>query len=207
MNDFEDLIKRIDDVVKKRIDEAVKKLSKTSGDACKELASDTGEKSATDQYFLRPGGIVRCRSNGKWSYAVLISSDDVVSVEKDGALKEYSLQEFLDDRGAEQLQVAFQDRISVGAYDVAHCARMESYDEEQYSASKSFVLHCLGQDDCGSVNAAIEERFGAFEWLQYEIPVNESETAEEEEKEEEEVLPRKKAPLRLRTLKEEEEES
>ena len=35
MDDFEDLIKRIDDVVKKRIDEAVKKLSKTSGDACK----------------------------------------------------------------------------------------------------------------------------------------------------------------------------
>ena len=161
------------------------------------------EKSAAGQYFLRPGGIARCRSNGKWSYAVLIGRDDVVSVEKDGALKEYSLQEFLDDHGAEQLQVAFQDRISVGAYDVAHCARMESYDEEQYSNTKSFVLHCLGQDDCGSVNAAIEERFGAFEWIQYEIPVNESETEEEEE---EEVLPRKKAPLRLRTVKEEEEE-
>ena len=97
-----------------------------------------------------------------------------MSVGKDGALKECSLQEFLSDHDTERLWVASQNRISVGAYDIAHCARME-LNEKQYPNSKSFILHCMGKAGYESVNIAIEERFGVFEWLRYESMENSDE--------------------------------
>lgn len=152
--------------------EATQQLFNDLEDACKECATDINE-SITVKY-LRPGGIVRCKSNKQKNYAVLLNSVDVVSVGKDGALKECSLQEFLTDHEAEQLWVASQDQISVGAYDIAHCARME-LDEKRYPNSKSFILHCMGKDGYESVNIAIEERFGAFKWLPYEEMENSDE--------------------------------
>ena len=157
MKDFEGFIECVND--------AAKQLFEDLGDACKELAADISE-SMTAKY-LRPGGIVCCRSDNKKSYAVLLDSEEVVTVEKDGTLKECSLQDFLADHGTDQLRVASQNRISVGAYEIAHCARME-LDEERYPNSQSFILHCMGKPGCESVDAAIAERFGAFEWLRYE---------------------------------------
>ena len=159
MIDFEGFIECLGD--------ATKQLFEDLGDACKELAVDIND-SMTVKY-LRPGGIVCYRLNSKKRYAVLLDSEDVVSVEKDGALKECSLREFLADHGTGQLRVASQNRISIGAYEIAHCARMK-LDEERYSNSQSFILHCMGKTACESVDAAIEERFGVFEWLRYEIP-------------------------------------
>ena len=60
------------------------------------------------------------------------------------------------------------------AYDIAHCARME-LNEKQYPNSKSFILHCMGKAGYESVNIAIEERFGVFEWLRYESMENSDE--------------------------------
>ena len=159
MKDFEDFIECIDN--------AAKQLFEDLGDACKELAADISASKSVE--YLRPGGIVCCRSDNKKSYAVLLDSEDVVTVEKDGALKECSLQEFLVDYGTDQLRVASQNRISVGAYEIAHCARME-LNEKRYPSSQSFILHCMGKPGCESVDAAIAERFGAFEWLRYETP-------------------------------------
>ena len=91
------------------------------------------------------------------------------------------LQEFLDFHDAEKLKVATQKRIAVGCHEIDYSARM-SVEEEKFPSTKVLVLKCLAIDGAIKVDEAIEERFGSFEWLNYDIPET-SEVAEEDDAE------------------------
>ena len=79
------------------------------------------------------------------------------------------LQAFLDLHDAEKLKVATQKRIAVGCHEIDYAARM-SVEEETFPSTKVFVLKCLAVNRAVKVDEAVEERFGSFEWLNYDIP-------------------------------------
>ena len=63
--------------------------------------------------------------------------------------------------------------------EVDFAARM-AVEEERFPSTRTFVLKCLGVADASSVDAALEKKFGSFEWLGYDLK-DESENEEEQE--------------------------
>ena len=170
MNDFEDFV----DTVK----EATEQLFSDIETAWQELKEDLHE--IVTVKYLRPGGIAYCKSEGKKYYGILTGTQ-IISLNKDGEPDYMDLQEFLDLHNADKLKVAAQKRIAVGCHEIDYIARL-SVDEETFPSTKVFVLKCLAVEGAIKVDEAIEERFGSFEWLNYDIPEM-SEVAEEDDAE------------------------
>ena len=84
--------------------------------------------------------------------------------------------------GADKIKVAGKNRIAVGSHEVDFAARM-AVEEERFPSTRTFVLKCLGVADASSVDAALEKKFGSFEWLGYDLK-DEDENNEDEEQEE-----------------------
>ena len=170
MNDFEDFV----DTVK----EATEQLFSDIETAWHELKEDLHE--IVTVKYLRPGGIAYCKSDGKKYYGILTGTQ-IISLNKDGEPDYMDLQEFLDLHNADKLKAAAQKRIAVGCREIDYIARL-SVDEETFPSTKVFVLKCLAVEGAIKVDEAIEERFGSFEWLNYDIPEM-SEVAEEDDAE------------------------
>ena len=118
--------------------------------------------------YLRPGGIAYCKNEGKKFYGILTGTQ-IISLDKNGEPDYMDLQAFLDLHDAEKLKVATQKRIAVGCHEIDYAARM-SVEEETFPSTKVFVLKCLAVNRAVKVDEAVEERFGSFEWLNYDIP-------------------------------------
>ncbi len=170
MNGFDDFLDTLSDATKQLVSDI-----ETAWLELKEDLHDT----VTVKY-LRPGGIAYCKSEGKKYYGILTGTQ-IISLNKDGEPDYMDLQEFLDLHEADKLKVATQKRIAVGCHEMDYSARM-SVEEETFPSTKVFVLKCLAVDGAVKVDEAIEERFGSFEWLNYDIP-EESETAADEDDE------------------------
>ena len=170
MSDFEEFVDTLKD--------ATEQLVPDIETAWQELKEDLHE-TVTVKY-LRPGGITYCKSKGKKYYGILTGTR-IISLNKEGEPDYMDLQAFLDLHDAEKLKVATQKRIAVGCHKVDYAARM-AVEEETFPSTKVFVLKCLAVDGATKVDEAIEERFGSFEWLNYDIP-EESETAADEDDE------------------------
>ena len=170
MNGFDDFLDTLSDATKQLVSDI-----ETAWQELKEDLHDT----VTVKY-LRPGGIAYCKSEGKKYYGILTGTQ-IISLNKEGEPDYMELQDFLDLHDAEKLKVATQKRIAVGCHEVDYTARM-SVEEETFPSTKVFVLKCLAVDGAVKVDEAIEERFGSFEWLNYDIP-EVSEVAEEDDAE------------------------
>ena len=170
MNGFDDFLDTLSDATKQLVSDI-----ETAWQELKEDLHDT----VTVKY-LRPGGIAYCKSEGKKYYGILTGTQ-IISLNKDGEPDYMDLQEFLDLHEADKLKVATQKRIAVGCHEMDYSARM-SVEEETFPSTKVFVLKCLAVDGAVKVDEAIEERFGSFEWLNYDIP-EVSEVAEEDDAE------------------------
>ena len=168
MSDFEEFVDTLKD--------ATKELVSDIETAWQELKEDLHE-TVTVKY-LRPGGIAYCKSEGKKYYGILTGTQ-IISLNKDGEPDYMALLDFLDLHDADKLKVATQKRIAVGCHEVDYAARM-AVEEETFPSTKVFVLKCLAVDGANKVNDAIEERFGSFEWLNYDIS-EASEVAEEDD--------------------------
>ena len=166
MCDFEEFVDTIKD--------ATKELVSDIETAWQELKEDLHETITVK--YLRPGGIAYCKSEGKKYYGILTGTR-VISLNKEGEPDYMDLQTFLDLHDADKLKVATQKRIAVGCHEVDYTARM-SVEEETFPSTKVFVLKCLAVDGATKVDEAVEERFGSFEWLNYDIP-EEAEAAED----------------------------
>ena len=166
MNDFEEFVDTLKD--------ATKELVSDIETAWQELKVDLHE-TVTAKY-LRPGGVAYCKSEGKKYYGILTGTQ-IISLNKEGEPDYMDLQEFLNLHKAGKLKVAAKKRIAVGCHEIDYAARM-AVDEETFPSTKVFALKCLAVDGAGKVNEAIEERFGSFEWLNYDIP-EESEDTED----------------------------
>ena len=166
MNGFDDFLDTLSDATKQLVSDI-----ETAWQELKEDLHDT----VTVKY-LRPGGIAYCKSEGKKYYGILTGTQ-IISLNKDGEPDYMDLQEFLDLHEADKLKVATQKRIAVGCHEMDYSARM-SVEEETFPSTKVFVLKCLAVDGAVKVDEAIEERFGSFEWLNYDIPET-SEVAED----------------------------
>ena len=166
MSDFEEFVDTLKD--------ATKELVSDIETAWQELKEDLHE-TVTVKY-LRPGGIAYCKSEGKKYYGILTGTR-IISLNKDGEPDYMALLDFLDLHDADKLKVATQKRIAVGCHEVDYAARM-AVEEETFPSTKVFVLKCLAVDGTVKVDEAVEERFGSFEWLNYDIP-EEAEAAED----------------------------
>ena len=158
MNGFDDFLDTLSD--------ATKQLVSDIETAWQELKADLHE-TVTVKY-LRPGGIAYCKNEGKKYYGILTGTQ-IISLNKEGEPDYMNLQEFLDFHDADKLKVATQKRIAVGCHEIDYAARM-SVEEETFPSTKVFVLKCLAVDGAVKVDEAVEERFGSFEWLNYDIP-------------------------------------
>ena len=158
MNGFDDFLDTLSD--------ATKQLVSDIETAWQELKADLHE-TVTVKY-LRPGGIAYCKNEGKKYYGILTGTQ-IISLNKENEPDYMELQDFLDFHEADKLKVATQKRIAVGCHEVDYAARM-SVEEETFPSTQVFVLKCLAVDGAVKVDEAIEERFGSFEWLNYEIP-------------------------------------
>lgn len=170
MNGFDDFLDTLSDATKQLVSDI-----ETAWQELKEDLHDT----VTVKY-LRPGGIAYCKSEGKKYYGILTGTH-IISLNKEGEPDYMELQDFLDLHEADKLKVATQKRIAVGCHEMDYSARM-SVEEETFPSTKVFVLKCLAVDGAVKVDEAIEERFGSFEWLNYDIPET-SEVAEEDDAE------------------------
>ena len=170
MNGFNDFLDTLSDATKQLVSDI-----ETAWLELKEDLHDT----VTVKY-LRPGGIAYCKSEGKKYYGILTGTH-IISLNKEGEPDYMELQDFLDLHEADKLKVATQKRIAVGCHEMDYSARM-SVEEETFPSTKVFVLKCLAVDGAVKVDEAIEERFGSFEWLNYDIP-EVSEVAEEDDAE------------------------
>lgn len=170
MNDFEEFVDTLKD--------ATEQLVSDIATVWQELKEDLHE-TVTVKY-LRPGGIAYCKSEGKKYYGILTGTR-IISLNKEGEPDYMDLQTFLDLHDADKLKVATQKRIAVGSHEIDYSARM-AVEEETFPSTKVFVLKCLAVDGAVKVDEAVEERFGSFEWLNYDIP-EESETAAAEDDE------------------------
>ena len=170
MNGFDDFLDTLSDATKQLVSDI-----ETAWQELKEDLHDT----VTVKY-LRPGGIAYCKSEGKKYYGILTGTQ-IISLNKEGEPDYMELQDFLDLHDADKLKVATQKRIAVGCHEVDYSARM-SVEEETFPSTKVFVLKCLAVDGAVKVDEAVEERFGSFEWLNYDIP-EVSEVAEEDDAE------------------------
>ena len=170
MNGFDDFLDTLSDATKQLVSDI-----ETAWQELKEDWHDT----VTVKY-LRPGGIAYCKSEGKKYYGILTGTH-IISLNKEGEPDYMELQDFLDLHEADKLKVATQKRIAVGCHEVDYTARM-SVEEETFPSTKVFVLKCLAVDGATKVDEAVEERFGSFEWLNYDIP-EVSEVAEEDDAE------------------------
>lgn len=166
MNGFDDFLDTLSDATKQLVSDI-----ETAWQELKEDLHDT----VTVKY-LRPGGIAYCKSEGKKYYGILTGTQ-IISLNKEGEPDYMELQDFLDLHDAEKLKVATQKRIAVGCHEVDYTARM-AVEEETFPSTKVFVLKCLAVDGAIKVDDAVEERFGSFEWLNYDIPET-SEVAED----------------------------
>ena len=158
MNGFDDFLDTLSDATKQLVSDI-----ETAWQELKEDLHDT----VTVKY-LRPGGIAYCKSEGKKYYGILTGTH-IISLNKEGEPDYMELQDFLDLHEADKLKVATQKRIAVGCHEVDYTARM-SVEEETFPSTKDYVLKCLAVDGAVKVDEAVEERFGSFEWLNYEIP-------------------------------------
>lgn len=158
MNGFDDFLDTLSDATKQLVADI-----ETAWQELKEDLHDT----VTVKY-LRPGGIAYCKSEGKKYYGILTGTH-IISLNKEGEPDYMDLQVFLDLHDAEKLKVATQKRIAVGCHEIDYAARM-SVEEETFPSTKVFVLKCLAVDKATKVDEAVEERFGSFEWLNYDIP-------------------------------------
>ena len=170
MNGFDDFLDTLSDATRQLVSDI-----ETAWQELKEDLHDT----VTVKY-LRPGGIAYCKSEGKKYYGILTGTH-IISLNKEGEPDYMELQDFLDLHDAEKLKVATQKRIAVGGHEIDYAARM-SVEEETFPSTKVFVLKCLAVDGATKVDEAVEERFGSFEWLNYDIP-EVSEVAEEDDAE------------------------
>ncbi len=170
MNGFDDFLDTLSDATKQLVSDI-----ETAWQELKEDLHDT----VTVKY-LRPGGIAYCKNEGKKFYSILTGTH-IISLNKENEPDYMELREFLDFHNAEKLKVATQKRIAVGCHKIDYAARM-SVEEETFPSTKVFVLKCLAVDGMTKVDEAVEERFGSFEWLTYDIP-EESETAADEDDE------------------------
>ena len=170
MNGFDDFLDTLSDATKQLVSDI-----ETAWQELKEDLHDT----VTVKY-LRPGGIAYCKNEGKKYYGILTGTH-IISLDKEGEPDYMELQDFLDLHEADKLKVATQKRIAVGCHEMDYSARM-SVEEETFPSTKVFVLKCLAVDGAVKVDEAIEERFGSFEWLNYDIP-EVSEVAEEDDAE------------------------
>ena len=170
MNGFDDFLDTLSD--------ATKQLVSDIETAWQELKADLHD-TVTVKY-LRPGGIAYCKSDGKKYYGILTGTH-IISLNKEGEPDYMELQDFLDFHEADKLKVATQKRIAVGGHEVDYAARM-AVEEETFPSNKVFVLKCLAVDGATKVDEAVEERFGSFEWLNYDIP-EVSEVVEEDDAE------------------------
>ena len=170
MNGVDDFLDTLSDATKQLVSDI-----ETAWQELKEDLHDT----VTVKY-LRPGGIAYCKSEGKKYYGILTGTH-IISLNKEGEPDYMELQDFLDLHEADKLKVATQKRIAVGCHEMDYSARM-SVEEETFPSTKVFVLKCLAVDGAVKVDEAIEERFGSFEWLNYDIP-EVSEVAEEDDAE------------------------
>ena len=170
MNGFDDFLDTLSDATKQLVSDI-----ETAWLELKEDLHDT----VTVKY-LRPGGIAYCKSEGKKYYGILTGTH-IISLNKEGEPDYMELQDFLDLHEADKLKVATQKRIAVGCHEMDYSARM-SVEEETFPSTKVFVLKCLAVDGAVKVDEAIEERFGSFEWLNYDIP-EVSEVVEEDDAE------------------------
>ena len=168
MNDFEEFV----DTIK----EATEQLVFDIETAWQELKEDLHE-TVTVKY-LRPGGIAYCKSEGRKYYGILTGTE-IISLNTDGEPEYMKLQDFLDLHEADKLKVATQKRIAVGFNEVDYAARM-SVEEEKFPSTKVLVLKCLAVDGAVKVDEAIEEKFGSFEWLSYDIPEETCDTEDDE---------------------------
>ena len=168
MNDFEDFV----DTIK----EATEQLVSDIETAWQELKEDLHE-TVTVKY-LRPGGIAYCKSEGKKYYGILTGTQ-IISLNKEGEPDYMDLQAFLDLHDAVKLKVATQKRIAVGCHEIDYAARM-AVEEETFPSTKVLVLKCLAMDGAVKVDEAIEEKFGSFEWLLYDIPEETCDTEDDE---------------------------
>lgn len=158
MNGFDDFLDTLSD--------ATKQLVSDIETAWQELKADLHD-TVTVKY-LRPGGIAYCKNEGKKFYGILTGTQ-IISLDKNGEPDYMDLQAFLDLHDAEKLKVATQKRIAVGCHEIDYAARM-SVEEETFPSTKVFVLKCLAVNRAVKVDEAVEERFGSFEWLNYDIP-------------------------------------
>ena len=168
MNGFDDFLDTLSDATRQLVSEIE--------NAWQELKEDLHE-TVTVKY-LRPGGIAYCKSEGKKYYGILTGTE-IISLNTDGEPEYMKLQEFLDLHDADKLKVATQKRIAVGCHEIDYAARM-SVEEEKFPSTKVLALKCLAVDGANKVNDALEERFGSFEWLTYDIP-EEADAAEDDE--------------------------
>ena len=168
MNGFDDFLDTLSDATRQLVSEIE--------NAWQELKEDLHE-TVTVKY-LRPGGIAYCKSEGKKYYGILTGTE-IISLNTDGEPEYMKLQEFLDLHDADKLKVAAQKRIAVGCHEIDYAARM-SVEEEKFPSTKVLALKCLAVDGANKVNDALEERFGSFEWLTYDIP-EEADAAEDDE--------------------------
>ena len=158
MSDFEEFVDTLKDATKELVSEIET--------AWQELKEDLHETITVK--YLRPGGIAYCKSEGKKYYGILTGTR-IISLNKEGEPDYMDLQAFLDLHDAEKLKVATQKRIAVGCHEIDYAARM-SVEEETFPSTKVFVLKCLAVNRAVKVDEAVEERFGSFEWLNYDIP-------------------------------------
>ena len=168
MNGFADFLDTLSD--------ATRQLVSDIETAWQELKEDLHE-TVTVKY-LRPGGIAYCKSEGKKYYGILTGTE-IISLNTDGEPEYMKLQEFLDLHDTDKLKVAAQKRIAVGCHEIDYAARM-SVEEEKFPSTKVLALKCLAVDGANKVNDALEERFGSFVWLTFDIP-EEADAAEDDE--------------------------
>lgn len=158
MNGFDDFLDTLSDATKELVSDI-----ETAWQELKEDLHDT----VTVKY-LRPGGIAYCKSEGKKYYGIFTGTH-IISLNKEGEPDYMELQDFLDLHDSDKLKVATQKRIAVGCHEIDYAARM-AVEEETFPSTKVFVLKCLAVDGAVKVDEAVEERFGSFEWLNYDIP-------------------------------------
>ena len=168
MNGFDDFLDTLSDATRQLVSEIE--------NAWQELKEDLHE-TVTVKY-LRPGGIAYCKSEGKKYYGILTGTQ-IISLNKEGEPDYMDLQAFLDLHDAGKLKVATQKRIAVGCHEIDYAARM-AVEEETFPSTKVLVLKCLAMDGAVKVDEAIEEKFGSFEWLLYDIPEETCDTEDDE---------------------------
>ncbi|MBR4664514.1 MAG: hypothetical protein IKO93_11635 [Lentisphaeria bacterium] len=171
MSDFEEFVDFLGDATKQLFDDI--------GDAWNELKEDLRE-TVTVKY-LRPGATAYCRADGKKYYGILTGTQ-IISLNSEKEPEYMELADFLKMHGADKIKVAGKNRIAVGSHEVDFAARM-AVEEERFPSTRTFVLKCLGVADASSVDAALEKKFGSFEWLGYDLK-DESGNEEDEEQEE-----------------------